>query len=136
MADIEEIPLEPEAPTEKGDSEIQDNEPEKQNIAPVAEDIPPKRGRGRPPGAKNKPKAPPPRPPPAPKPKAVRKRKPPPPEYEEESSEDSSDAAPQYRRQQIDHQQVAAEVLGLLSAQRHERTMARRNRYASWFQNM
>ena len=134
MADIEEIPLEPEAPTEKGDEEIQDNEAEKENIAPVAEDIPAKRGRGRPPGAKNKPKAPPPKPPPAPKPKAVRKKKPPPPEYEEESSEDSDEGP--YRRQQIDHQQVAAEVLGLLSAQRHERTMARRNRYASWFQNM
>ena len=133
MADIEEIPLEPEAPTEKGDSEIQDNEAENENIAPVAEDIAPKRGRGRPPGAKNKPKAPPPRPPPAPKPKAVRKRKPPPPEYEE-SSEDSDEGP--YRRQQIDHQQVAAEVLGLLSAQRQQRTTARRQRYASWFQNM
>ena len=134
MADIQEIPLEPEAATEKGDSEIQDNEPEQENIAPVAEDIPPKRGRGRPPGAKNKPKAPPPRPPPAPKPKAVRKRKPPPPEYEEESSEDSDEG--RYRRQQIDHQQVAAEVLGLLSAQRQQRTTARRNHYASCFQNM
>ena len=136
MADIQEIPLESEAPVEKGEGNNQNDEEIAADIAPVAEDIAPKRGRGRPPGAKNKPKAPPPRPPPAPKPKAVRKRKPPPPEYEEESSEDSSDAAPQYRRQQIDHQQVAAEVLGLLSAQRHERTMARRNRYASWFQNM
>ena len=135
MADIQEIPLEPpEALVEKGEENTQNNGDIEEDITRAQVDIAPKRGRGRPPGAKNRPKAPPPRPPPAPKPKAVRKRKPPPPEYEEESSEDSDEGP--YRRQQIDHQQVAAEVLGLLSAQRQQRTTARRNRYASWFQNM
>ena len=140
MADIQEIPLEPEGAVEKEEQYNEENEtgngniPE--NIQPGANIEPeiPKRGRGRPKGSLNKSKAPPPPPPPkakpAPKPRA--KRKPPPePQYESESSADDYQAAPQY-----DSRQIAAEVLGLLQHQKRQTNMARRNHYQSWFQNM
>ena len=140
MADIQEIPLESEAPVEKGEGKNQNDEEIAEDIAPAQEDIPPKRGRGRPPGAKNRPKKPEPKPPPpAPKPKAIRKKKPPPPQYEEYSSESSEYEAPRQRSTrdlQQERQALAGEVLGLLSAQRNQRSVARRNHYASWFQNM
>ena len=48
MADIQEIPLESEAPVEKGEGKNQNDEEIAEDIAPAQEDIPPKRGRGRP----------------------------------------------------------------------------------------
>ena len=136
-SNIEEIPLEAESQLQEEEQDIRENEENNENIQediqPVEENIPLKRGRGRPAGAKNKAKAaPPPKPKPvAPKPKA--KRKQPEPVYEDDSSEDDHYQAspPQY-----DSREIAAEVLGLLQHQKRQNNMARRNRYASWFQNM
>ena len=140
ISTIEEIPLEPEAPLKKEEQDIRENEEEneniQENIQPVEDNIQPeipKRGRGRPAGAKNKAKAPPPpKPKPvAPKPKA--KKKQPEPVYEDDSSEDDYYQAP---APQYDSREIAAEVLGLLQHQKRQNNMARRNHYASWFQNM
>ena len=104
--------------------------------------------RGRPAGAKNKPKeilkAAPPKAEPAPvkaKPRPKKKA----PVYEETSSseEESQVAAPRQRRQRsvpaqqpMDTRSLAADVLDLLQSQRMSRTMQRRNHYASFFKNM
>ncbi len=139
MAEIEEIPIEPGEPTE--------NIPE---TASKAEDIPennvdiPKKGRGRPTGAKNKPK-PKPTPKPAPKTKPRTKKKPI--EYEaeyegvgeseeEEVPQTRSRRPPRARPPDLDRHALASEVLGILQQQRYQRNNARRNHYASWFENM
>jgi hypothetical protein len=99
-----------------------------------------KRGRGRPKGAPNKPKAPAREPTPEPvvpsppKAKAKTKRKPveqkavkKKPVYESSESEDAPDA-------RKTTQQIASEVLELLSSQRANQRAQRRDRYAAWFQ--
>ena len=129
MADIQEIPIEPTVPVDV---------PPTQEAPETAEE-PPKRGRGRPAGAKNKakPKAapPPPTTPPA-KPKPRPKKKV---EYEEsEESEEEKAPAPRRRAQQapaeLDRHALASDVLSILQQQRFQRSNARRDHYASWFQ--
>ena len=139
ISNIEEIPLEAEPQSNKEEQDIRENEEENENIQediqPVEENIQPKKGRGRPKGSLNKSKAPPP-PPPKPKPVAPKpkaKKKQPEPVYEDDSSEDDHYQAP---APQYDSREIAAEVLGLLQHQKRQNNMARRNHYASWFQNM
>ena len=125
MAEIQEIPLDdiPE--------EVVEEEPEVVVAAP--------KKRGRPPGAQNKakaaPKPPKPKPAPAPAPKTKAKKKryvPPSPS----SSEDEEPRAVRRQAPEVDRRTLAAEVLGLLQDQRVSRGMARRQHYATWFQNM
>ena len=111
----------------------------------VAEEAP-KRGRGRPKGACNKKKpremTPEPPEPPSPPPAAKTKAKPRKPAapvekrakkkvivYESSSSEEEAVQEPDTHR-------IASEVLAMLSSQRATQRDQRRNRYASWFQNM
>ena len=128
---IEEVPLEPLA----AEPVTEENT--------VAEEAPaPKRGKGRPPGSKNRPKPAPPEPPPAaktkPKPKASKKRTP---VYEEDSEESSEEEQPPPKRRkrqpvaapEVDRTQLAAEVLALLSETHAQRAAARRNNYRAWF---
>jgi len=128
--------------------EIPLDAPEAQQVATEAQSLPPeaqpevaevKRGRGRPKGAPNKLKKPAPREPtpepilPSPpkvkarrKPveqKAVKKK----PVYESSDSEGAPDA-------RKTTQQIASEVLELLSFQRANQRAQRRDRYAAWFQ--
>ena len=133
MAEIEEIPIEPEATAapEEIQEEIREDIRENQPV------IPEKKGRGRPTGSKNKPKEA------APKPKAKAKPKPKarPVEYVEEYSEEEEAPPPRRRtkngpEQPMDRHALAAEVLDLLQQQRYSRASARRDHYASWFQNM
>ena len=129
MTEILEFPIEAEDPTENT-QEMLASIPETTNIP---EDIP-KKGRGRPAGAKNKPK-------PAPKPKAKPKAKKPV-EYEEYTESEEEEAPPPRRRArqeqpvELDRNALASEVLGILQQQRYQRTSARRNHYAGWFENM
>ena len=125
MAEIMEIPLDdiPE--------EVVEEEPEVVVAAP--------KKRGRPAGALNKakaaPKPPKPKPAPAPAPKTKAKKKryvPPSPS----SSEDEEPRAVRRQAPEVDRRTLAAEVLGLLQDQRVSRGMARRQHYATWFQNM
>ena len=129
MADIEEIPI-----------DIQETAQETTEDNQEIQDIP-KKGRGRPAGAKNKakPKAAP----AAAKPKPKAKKRKPPIEYEEESySEEEEEAPPPPRRRraerpaEVDRHALASDVLGILQQQRFQRTSAKRNHYASWFDNM
>ena len=118
--------------------------PEIETEAPPDPPEPPeaKRGRGRPKGAPNKPKKEPaprePSPEPVlpspPKAKAKTKRKPveqkavkKKPVYESSDSEGAPDA-------RKTTQQIASEVLELLSFQRANQRAQRRDRYAAWFQ--
>jgi len=125
--------------------EIPLDAPETETEAPPDPPDPPdppeaKRGRGRPKGAPNKPKKEPREPSPEPVPlsppktKAPAKRKPveqkavkKKPVYESSESED----APNARKTT---QQIASEVLELLSSQRANQRAQRRDRYAAWFQ--
>ena len=125
MSEIQEIPLDdiPE--------EVLEEEPEVVVAAP--------KKRGRPAGALNKakaaPKPPKPKPAPAPAPKTKAKKKryvPPSPS----SSEDEEPRAVRGQAPEVDRRTLAAEVLGLLQDQRVSRGMARRQHYATWFQNM
>ena len=127
MAEIQEIPLDAvEAP---------EAVPEVEDIQEVEAPAPKKRGR--PPGVKNKAKAPP---APKAKPKAKRKAYVPPSPAESSSGEDTP--PPRARRparqtpEPLDRRALAADVLGLLQEQRMSRGVARRNHYAAWFQNM
>ena len=106
--------------------------------------VEPKR-RGRPAGAKNKakaapaPVAPPQRAPraaapPAAKPKA--KRRVVVPSSDESSEEDQPAPRASRAPPELDRRALAADVLGLLQEQRMNRTVAKRNHYASWFENM
>ena len=130
MTDIEEIPISAEVFPGNAQDMVQES-PETTN---VSEDIP-KKGRGRPAGAKNKAK-----PKPAPKPKAKAKQKKPV-EYEEYTDSEEEEApAPRRRARpepvEVDRHALASEVLGILQQQRYQRTAAKRNHYASWFENM
>ena len=132
---IVEVPLEPLA-----------EEPVSEENTVVQE--PPKRGRGRPPGSKNKqPKATlpapaPPEPPPAPAPKpkakasASKKRKPVYVQYEEDSESSEEQRPPRKRAAapELDRTALAAEVLGLLSQTHAAKATARQNNYRAWFQ--
>ena len=127
MAEIQEIPLDAvEAP---------EAVPEVEDIQEVEAPAPKKRGR--PPGVKNKAKAPP-----APKPKATAKRKAYVPPSPAESSSGEDTPPPRARRparqtpEPLDRRALAADVLGLLQEQRMSRGVARRTHYATWFQNM
>ena len=135
MAEIEEIPIESEiaaAPEEIQEEILED-------IQETRTTIQEKKGRGRPAGSKNKPKET------APKPKAKAKKPKPkarPVEYEEESSSEEEAPPPKRRAKQavdaqpLDRRALAADVLDLLQQQRYSRASARRDHYASWFQNM
>ena len=110
------IPIESEDIPENAKDIAQDI-PETTNIS---EDIP-KKGRGRPAGAMNKPK---PAPKPKPKPKAKK-----PVEYEgyEESEEEETPPPRRRARQEqpveLDRHALASEVPGILQQQRHQRTL-------------
>ena len=135
MTEIQEIPL--------------DAEPLPDIAEPVADVseavvVEPKR-RGRPAGAKNKAKAAPapvapaqraPRaaPKPAAKPKA--KRRVVVPSSDESSEEDQPAPRASRAPPELDRRALAADVLGILQEQRMNRTVAKRNHYASWFENM
>ena len=135
---IQEIPLD--AP-----AEIEQTESIPENADP------PKRGRGRPAGSKNKPKEPKPPEEPVrqePKPKPAQKSKPkrkPPVTYESESSEQEDSPPPSRSRRRTaqsaevenyDPNAIAAQVLGLLQHQHLTKVAARRNHYAGWFHQM
>ena len=129
MAEIEEIPI------ESGDipeitQDIQETTTEE------IDDIQ-KKGRGRPAGAKNKAKPKPKTATAKPKPKPKAKK---PVEYEESESEEETVPPPRGRARQepveYDRHALAADVLGILQQQRYQRTTAKRNHYASWFENI
>lgn len=140
--EIQEVPLEDLAqPAISEDNTTEIAEQVTEN-AP-AEPAPVKRGRGRPKGSTNKPKAAPPATKAKAAPKKARPKTKPEPVYEEESesSGDPETPPPRARRHaaaapNLDRAQLAAEVLGLLSRQRVDRVAARRNTYARWVQNM
>ena len=97
--------------------------------------------KGRPPGAKNKPKepkAPPPTPNVAPKaaPKVKAKPKRKPVVEEEEYEESEEEYEPRRRVPEVDRHALASEVLGLLQQQRYNAATRKANHYRSWFQNM
>ena len=99
--------------------------------------------RGRPAGAKNKAK-----PAPKPKPKAKQKKPVTEIEYEEYTESEEEEAPPPRRRasmsreeqpvseRELDRHALASDVLNILQQQRYQRTTAKRNHYASWFENM
>ncbi len=130
MTEIEEIPIGAEDVAEEN-TEIQPIIEEKSEDIQTNKPAPKKRGR--PAGAKNKAK-----PKPAPKPKAKQKK---PVEYEEYEESEEEETPPPRRRVrvqpvEVDRHALASEVLGILQQQRYQRTSARRNHYASWFENM
>ena len=138
MSEIEEIPLDAVAP-----------EATPEVVAEQEEAAAAPKKRGRPPGALNKnPKAAPAPPPVAKaKPKAKRKAYEPkaarsadPSSPDETSEEDTppprARRAARHTPEPLDRRALAADVLGLLQEQRMSRGMARRNHYATWFQNM
>mgnify|MGYP001599567662 CR=1 FL=1 len=138
MAEIQEVPLDNPQIIEEKAQDIQETPMDNAEI----EETPAPKKKGRPPGAKNKPK-PKPAPKPAVKPKAKKK---PQAEYEFDDDYDDEDilqeAPPPRRRraapmpQEMDRHALAADVLNILQQQRYDRTHARRNHYASWFANM
>ena len=130
MAEIEEVPIEtPEIPQATQEADVEE-------VPSASQDVP-KKGRGRPAGAKNKAKS---KPAPAPataKPKPKAKKKPI--EYEEQSSEEEATPPPRRRREQpveMDRHALASDVLNILQQQRYQRTNAKRSHYASWFDNL
>ena len=129
MAEIEEVPIEtPEIPQATQEADVEE-------VPSASQDVP-KKGRGRPAGAKNKAKS---KPAPAPataKPKPKAKKKPI--EYEP-SSEEEATPPPRRRREQpveMDRHALASDVLNILQQQRYQRTNAKRSHYASWFDNI
>ena len=142
MTEIQEIPLDVEPLPDIAEPVVDVSE------AVVVE---PKR-RGRPAGAKNKAKAAPaptaPAPAPAPAQRAPRAAAPPAAKPKakrrvvvassDESSDEDQPRAPRASRAppELDRRALAADVLGLLQEQRMNRTVAKRNHYASWFENM
>jgi len=136
MAGIEEIPIES-ADIPGSTQEIQEDIPN--TTKEIVPDIQ-KRGRGRPAGAKNKPK--PPSSVAAAKPKTKAKQTKPPIEYEVSEADEEEEPTPPRRRTRkapasperaIDRHALASDVLNILQQQRYERRNARRNHYASWF---
>ncbi len=130
MAEIQEIPIEAEDPPENTQEMLVDIPENCEEIQPA-----PKK-RGRPAGAKNKAA-------PKPKPKAKTKAKQRKPVEYEEYEEDSDEEVSRGRvpvsisgERELDRHALASEVLGILQQQRYQRTSARRNHYASWFENL
>jgi len=125
--EIQEVPLGDEVPEPQGAEE-----------PPTEADEPAQpRKRGRPAGAKNKAK-PAPRPAPQPaKPKTKRKAAV---VFSDSSDEEEAPRhkrhAPAVQHEALDRRALAADVLDLLQEQRMSRTVAKRNHYAAWFQNM
>jgi len=127
MSEIEEIPIGAED-TPENTQEVLTTIEEKSEDIQTNKPAPKKRGR--PAGAKNRAK-------PKPKPKVKK------PEYDEYEESEEEEAPPPRRRvrlqeqpQELDRHALASEVLGILQQQRYQRTSARRNHYASWFENM
>ena len=88
-----------------------------------------KKGRGRPKGVVNKPKAAPKAPEPKAKMKAKAKKKPVIQEYEEESDDEYEPVQqPQYNTRDI-----ASEVINMLSNRHLDRSNLKREKYRSWF---
>ena len=135
MTEIQEIPL--------------DAEPLPDIAEPVTDVteavvVEPKR-RGRPAGAKNKAKPAPapvapaqraPRAAPKPTTKPKARRRVVVPSSDESSEEDQPAPRASRAAPELDRRALAADVLGLLQEQRMNRTVAKRNHYASWFENM
>ena len=121
-------------------------EPDALEEATVEVEEAPKRARGRPKGALNKKTTPPPAAPiapPSPAPSPVKTkakpRKPAPVEKKPKKKAivyDSSSSEEEDAVQVPDTHRIAGEVLAMLSSQRTNQRVQRRNRYASWFQNM
>lgn len=138
MAEIEEIPLGPQGSIENTENHKQANQENPEEAQADASrglrSQPAPQKRGRPPGARNKPK-----PPPKPKPKPSGKKEP---ENEDEDSEEEETQPPRRRGrvqeqpQELDRHALASEVLSILQQQKYSQTNARRNHYASWFQNL
>ena len=147
MTTIEEIPLDipevvEEAPPARREA------PNQETVEDIQEKVETPKKRGRPAGAKNKKKIEPivevkPVPKAIPKakavPKAIPKAKAIPVKAkvkrvveEYSSSEEEAVAIP--RAPEIDRRALAAEMIEMLSQQRHGRANARRDHYASWFQ--
>ena len=131
MTEIQAIPLDA----------VEASKPIHETVEDIQEiEAPAPKKRGRPPGARNSTKAKPAPPPPAPKPKPKRKKAYVPPSPEESSGECTppprARSTRTYTPEPVDRRALAAEVLDLLQDQRVSRGMARRNHYASWFQNM
>ena len=131
--EILEIPIE--SPAEQINAE--ENINNTSNIPEAEPTITEKRGRGRPAGARNKAKAAPPQPKVKAKPKP---KKAPPVEYDSSSSEEEVQRPARSKRAALSAEEerhaIASQVLGLLQQQRTSRATARREHYASWFQNM
>ena len=138
MTEIEEIPIKQDEPSE----DIQDIAATHKKAKEEIEESPQEtKKRGRPPGAKNKPKT---TPEAKKKPKAKAevktkaKKRPEPEEYESSEESDAPPPPPRLKRARAppayDPHAVAAEVLGLLQQQRYHAQSARRAHYASWFQ--
>ena len=129
MTEIQEIPIEAEDPPENTQEMLTTIPENCEEIQPA-----PKK-RGRPAGAKNKAA-------PKPKPKAKTKAKQRKPVEYEEYEEDSDEEVSRGKVEQpvsisgLDRHALASEVLGILQEQRYQRTSARRNHYASWFENL
>ncbi len=133
MTEIQEIPIEPE--------DISENTQEMLTSIPEnCEEIQPApKKRGRPAGAKNKAA---PKPKPKAKPKAKQRK---PVEYEEDEEDSDEEVSrgrvsmveqPSSGERELDRHALASEVLGILQELRYQRTSARRNHYASWFENL
>ena len=117
-------------------------------VEEVEAEAPAPKKRGRPPGAKNKPKAAPAAPnEPEAKPKAKKAPRKVVQVEEEEESEEEYAPPPKKKRAAVrqvspdsvapeppDTRQIAAEVLHLLSNRHVERAQAKRDKYRSWFQ--
>ena len=136
---IEEVPINPEETVEP---QVSVEQPE--TVEPPA-DVPAPKKRGRPVGAKGKPKVkqpepapepepePEPAPEPAPKPKKTAPKKAVPKKKPVVQSSDSEEETE--KRAGTDARAVAFEVMQLLSNQHASRVAARRQKYAGWFQN-
>ena len=138
MATIEEIPIVLEEAQPDEVDPVTDEAPvEEEPTAPA-----PKK-RGRPAGAKNKPKV-------VVVPKAAKPKKkalPPPPSEDEDESEEEEPPTPipirrtrssipeEYEHAPVDARHVAAEMLQMLSQRNANRHQAKRAKYASWFPN-
>ena len=118
-------------------------------LSTIEEEAPAPKKRGRPAGAKNKPKS---KIVAAPKAAKKPKRTPPPPPSDDESEEEEDEEEPtpppplrrtrsraapasEYEEEVVDARSVAAEMLQMLSQRNANRNQAKRNKYASWFPN-
>ena len=143
MTTIEEISLDNQETVEDIQDTVEDIH---EKVEDIQEKVETPKKRGRPAGAKNKKKIEPlveakvvPKAKPVPKAKAIQKAKAIPAKAKvkrvvEEYSSSEEEAAAIPRAPEIDRRALAAEMLEMLSHQRHGRANARREHYASWFQ--